>query len=92
MEGRYRSVEICRSGGLLSNLASPASAYIFSFPVLEFIGAFICEADILVEIRLDELKRFSSGLEEDVVEFRDHSSCANNLEQLPRIYWYHIYH
>ena len=44
------------------------SLVIFSFPGFEFFGVFICEADLLVEILLDELESFPAGLEGAVVK------------------------
>ena len=74
---------IFRSRQLLGNLDSPDSDFRF-FSGLDFIGVLICDTDLLVEIRLDELKSFSYGLEKDFVEFRDHGARAQRLEQLPR--------
>ena len=92
MVDRYRSVEICRIRKLLGNLASPAPACPFFFPGLGFFGVFICEADLLVEIRLDEPESFPSGLEKDVVKFCDCRARAQRLEQLPGSDQYHIDH
>ena len=59
---------------------------------LDFIRAFICESDLLAEIRLDELESFSACLENGVVEFRNCRARAQRLEQLPRSDWSCIYH
>ena len=57
--------------------------FIFFFPGLDFIGVLICDTDLLVEIRLNELKSFPSGLEKDFVEFRDRRAHAQLIENLP---------
>ena len=57
-------MEICRTGKLLVNLTYPDSVSSF-FPSLDFIGVFICEADPVVEIFLDELESSPAGLKED---------------------------
>ena len=62
MEGRYCSVESRRSRNLLGNLASPYYDFLFFFPGLYFIRAFICKADIIIEICLDELESFPLAL------------------------------
>ena len=67
VEGRYRLVEICRSRQLLGNLSSPSPAFFFLSPGLDLIGVFICGADLLVEIRLDDLESFPAGPENDVI-------------------------
>ena len=77
---------------LLGNLASPNSAFRIFFPGLDLIEAFICKADLLIEIRLDELERFSAGFENDVVEFRDRHAWVQYLEHIPRSDWSYINH
>ena len=91
VEGEYHSVESCRSRQLLVSLAYTASNHSF-FPGLEFFGVFICGADLLVKICLDELKRFPAGLEEDVVKFCDQRVRSQRLERLPRSDCSHINH
>ena len=76
----------------MGNLASPASDLCFFFPGLDFIRVLICEADLLVEIRLDELESFSAGLEKDVIEFRDGCACAYPLGEHLWSDWPHINH
>ena len=45
---------------------------IILFPGLEFIGVFICSnTDLLIEIFLDELEGFYTGLYKDVIELSD---------------------
>ena len=85
-------VVICRSRQLLFNLTSPYSACCFLFPSLGFFGSLISEADLLVGIRLDELKSFPAGLKEYVVKFCECRACVQLLEQLPLIDRYHIDH
>ena len=54
--------------------------FVLFFPVPDFIVFFVCRnTDILVEIRLDELKGFSAGLEEDVIELRNSRASAQHL-------------
>ena len=79
MEDRYQSVGSFRSGQLLGDIASPASACGFFFPGLDFFRIFICEADLLVEIFLDELEFFPSGLEEDVIKLCDRRVYAQRI-------------
>ena len=83
-------MESCRSRQLLGRLDSIDHAFSSLFPGLDLIGAFICEADLLVEIRLDELKIVSSGTEKDVVELRDCLPHLQHIEHLPHRDKYHI--
>ena len=88
-EGEYCLVKRCRIRQLLGNLPSPSSLLIFHFPGLKFIEVFILNTYLLLEIRLDELESFPSGLENDVFEFwdcRDHVQC---IEELPPSDWSH---
>ena len=79
MEDGYRLVESCSISQLLGNLSSPASSFRFFFPDLDLFRFFIWEADILIEIFLDELKIFPAALEEDVVKSRDLRDRAHRL-------------
>ena len=63
-------MEICSTRHLLGNLSSPDSACSF-FLGLDFFRSIICEADLLIEIRFDELESLPAGLEDDVVKFHD---------------------
>ena len=38
----------------MGNLAYPDSTFTFFFPDIDYIGVFICDIYLLVEIRLDE--------------------------------------
>ena len=76
MEGGYRLAESFGSRQLLDNLASTACDFRFFFPGLNFIGDFIREADILVEIRLGWTWNFSGSIEKDAVEFRNRRAHA----------------
>ena len=90
MEDRYRSVGIYSIRQLLGNPASTYFACRCIFPGLDFFRIFICEADLLVEISLDELESFPAGLEENFVKFRDCSARAQRLKQIPLSDRYHI--
>ena len=92
MEDKYHSVERCRIWQLMNNLASPASACRFFFLYLDFFNFFMCEADLLSEIFLDELKSFPASFEEDVVKLRDRHDSTQRVDQIPWINWYHIDH
>ena len=83
-------MERCRSRQLLGNLYSPASDCNFFFPGLDLSGIFICEADLLVEISLDELEIIPAGLEDDFVKFRDRCDRVQPLEQPPQSDQLHI--
>ena len=48
--------------------------------------------DIIVEIRLDELKVLPAGLEEDVIEFHNLRARAKHIQQLPLVDQSKIYH
>ena len=48
--------------------------------------------DIIVEIRLDELKVLPAGLEEDVIEFHNLRARAEHIQQLPLVDQSKIYH
>ena len=85
----WKTVEI---GSYWVTLTPQLPLVVFSFSGLEFFGIFICEADILFEILLNELESFPAGLEEYVIKFRNRRSHVTRLEQIPRSYWYHINH
>ena len=53
------------------------------FPGIDFLGFFICKADLLVEIFLEQFESFPVGLENDVIKFRDRCVRAQSLERLP---------
>ena len=86
---RWKTVGVC-SYWLTLPLQIPL--VVFFFPVIDFFRAFIYEADLLVEIWLDELESFPAGLEEDVVKFRNRCARSHFLEHLPWSDWYHIDH
>ena len=65
MEDIYCLVGIYSNRNLLGNLSSPDPDCCFFCPGLEFFGVFICEADPVVEIFLDELESSPAGLKED---------------------------
>ena len=88
----YSLAEICRSGQLLGKLDSPASAFYFLFPFLDFIGVFIFDTDLLLEIILDELEFFSAGLEKHFIEFHNRRAHAQRLEHIPQSDSFHIDH
>ena len=59
---------------------------------LDFIGVFICNTDLLVEICFGWTQRFSAGLKKDISEICNCRARVHRLENLPWSYWSHIDH
>ena len=85
VEGGYRSVNICRSRKLLGNIVPTASAFSFfiSKPLLHRISHRQYISSCWYPLGWNW--GFSTGLENDVVEFRDYHAHAQHLEQPPGV-------
>ena len=62
VEDGYRLVEIYRITQFFVTFTFQVPPVIFFFPNLDFFRFFICEADLVVEIFLDELESFPRSL------------------------------